>query len=123
MGWMIRLESILSGQLSSISGQAEDENPNLIAFRPPKIYDWDVIMSDVKRRISIMDWWIGWKTVMHLILWWPPTAPMEWWTTSGRFVPAPSELFTQVLQEGKTIRSTGWRAILPASDSSVEKAN
>jgi len=41
---------------ASISGQEEAENPNLIAFMPPKIYDWGVIMSNVKRRISIIDW-------------------------------------------------------------------
>ena len=52
-----------------------------------------------------MDWMVAWVENRH--------APdfvvaihgtMGWWTTSGRFVPIPEELFTRVLGEGKAIR-------------------
>jgi hypothetical protein len=62
-------------------------------------------MLTVKWGISNMDWMVAWVENRH--------APdfvvaihgtMGWWTTSGRFVPIPEELFTRVLGEGKTIQ-------------------
>jgi hypothetical protein len=43
---MIRFKGVFPGSAVSISSQGVDENLNLIAFEPPRIYDCSMIIAD-----------------------------------------------------------------------------